>query len=435
VSTNATTSAEIESYLTRLFPIARSITGEGNRETLAILQEICGLEIKKFATGSDVYDWRIPEEWVVREAWIADSQGNKIVDFSLNALHLVSHSVAVDKSMEWKELEGHVYRHESLPEAIPHRTTYYNKDWGFCVTGEQYETLASHSGKLQVLIDADHLEGGMDYGELLIPGSSDRELLISSYICHPYMANDSLSGFLTAALLARYVAQLPSRHWNYRFIFVPETVGAIAYLAHHEEIMQRIQAGLVITTAGGPGKFGLKKTWDDRHWINSLIEDSLSELTDDFHLYPFNIRGSDERQYSSPGFRINTATVSKDRYHEYPEYHSSLDNLDFVTSDQLMETFEVYVDIINRMENLRFYRNTEPHGEPMLSKHNLYPTLGGGKVPQVGDKSDLDLMLWLLFYCDGNTPLSHIAKNLSLEESELSQPVQVLLDSGLLVKE
>ena len=135
MSTNATTSAEIESYLTRLFPIARSITGEGNRETLAILQEICGLEIKKFATGSDVYDWRIPEEWVVREAWIADSQGNKIVDFSLNALHLVSNSVAVDKSMEWKNLEGHVYRHESLPEAIPHRTTYYNKDWGFCVTG------------------------------------------------------------------------------------------------------------------------------------------------------------------------------------------------------------------------------------------------------------------------------------------------------------
>lgn len=180
---------------------------------------------------------------------------------------------------------------------------------------------------------------------------------------------------------------------------------------------------------------GSKKTWDDRHWINSLIEESLSELTDDFHLYPFNIRGSDERQYSSPGFRINTATVSKDRYHEYPEYHSSLDNLDFVTSDQLMETFGVYVDIINRMENLRFYRNTEPHGEPMLSKHNLYPTLGGGKLPQVGDKSDLDLMLWLLFYCDGNTPLSQIAKNLSLEESELSQPVQALLNSGLLVKE
>jgi aminopeptidase-like protein len=249
------------------------------------------------------------------------------------------------------------------------------------------------------------------------------------------MANDSLSGFLTAALLARYVAQLPSRHWSYRFIFVPETVGAIAYLAHNEEEMQKVNAGLVITTAGGPGKFGLKKSWNDRHWINDLIEDSLSGKTGDFLVYPFDVRGSDERQYSSPGFRINTATVSKDKYHEYPEYHSSLDNLDFVTSNQLLETFGVYVDIINRIENLRFYRNTEPHGEPLLSKHGLYPKLGGGRLPRVGDKSDLDLMLWLLFYCDGNTPLSQIAKNLSLEESELSQPVQALLNSGLLVKE
>jgi aminopeptidase-like protein len=431
---NVSTS-EIASYANRLFPIARSLTGEGNRLTLSILKEICDLTVHEIPSGQEVFDWSVPQEWLVREAWIADSLGRKIVDFGVNALHLVGYSVATDREMSWEELEPHVYRHEFLPNAIPHRTSYYKKGWGFCVTQEQFVALSAEPGRLHVRIDADHFDGSMSYGELVIPGESDRELLISSYICHPYMANDCLSGFLIAALLARHIAQLPSRKWSYRFIFIPETVGAIAYSALHEEEIREVSAALVITTAGGPGKFGLKKTWDEGHWLNGLIEDSLTSLSKDFVSSPFSIRGSDERQYSSPGLRINTATVSKDRYHEYPEYHTSLDNLELVTPEQLRETLEVYVDVIDRIEKLAFYRNLEPNGEPMLSKHGLYPTLGGSKVPKAGDTSDLDLMLWLLFYSDGKTPLSHIAKKLGVEDKAFDEPIRALMDSGLLGKD
>lgn len=423
---------QMDGYLARLFPLCRSITGDENRKTLKILQELIPLEVYEVPTGTQVYDWTIPEEWSIHDAWIADESGNRLVDFKVNNLHVVSYSRPINQLMYWDDLRDHIYHHEFLDNAIPYRTTYYKSDWGFCVTKQQYELLAKMSDQFSVVIDSELKSGSLSYGEYLIPGRSKREILISCYICHPSMANDSLSGVLLTAFLASHISQLKDRHWSYRVLFVPETIGAIAYCAIHEEEMKRIDTGLVVTTVGGKGRYSYKQSFEMGHPINRLIQDTFKEVGVEYISYPFDIHGSDERQYSSQGFRINVASIFRDRYYEYPVYHSSLDDLAFVCGAQISETFFIYATLIDNIEKQIIYRNKNLYCETMLSKHNLYPATGGALIPGSDIFTELDLILWILFLSDGKRDIDSIAAMVGVNVKELVLVASRLVDKGVL---
>jgi aminopeptidase-like protein len=428
----ATVAQEFDAYLRRLFPLCRSLTGPANRETLRILSEIAPIRVHEVPSGTRAYDWTVPDEWTIRGAWIAAPGGRRIVDFVHSNLHVVSYSEPIRRPMGFDELKQHLHRHPRLAEAIPYRTSYYRRDWGFCVTHEQYAALERLQGPFDVVIDSALKPGLLTYGECLIPGRSAQEVLLSCYICHPSMANDSLSGMLMTAFLARHLSALPNLHWSYRLVFVPETLGAIVYCSRNEAAMKRIDVGLVVTTTGGPGRFGYKQSYDAMHAVNRLIEQVFREAGEEFVTYPFDIHGSDERQYSSQGFRINCATLSKDRYYEYPQYHSSLDNLEFVTGAQLARSFKLHCRLLDKLEARRIFRNRSPEGEVMLSRRGLYPAQGGSQEPARHAKSELDLVLWLLFLCDGRRALDDIALELEVRVDELEGPLARLVQQGLL---
>ena len=425
--------SEIDAYLKRLFPICRSITGNGNRETLRILQEIVPLTIHEVASGTQVYDWTIPDEWNIRDAWIATAEGRRIVDFKVSNLHVVSYSQPVEGQFTWEELRPHLHTHPDLLNAIPYRTSYYKRDWGFCLTHGQYQELEQNGGPFEVAVDGTLAPGSLTYGELLLPGESTQEILISCYICHPSMANDSLSGVLLTAFLARELHRRQRSHYSYRIVWVPETIGAVAYCAMHEATIKRIDCGLVVTCVGGPGPFGYKQSFEADHRINAIIETVLREAGE-FITYPFDIHGSDERQYSSQGFRINVASLTKDKYYEYPSYHTSLDDLAFVHAEHIARSLELHMNVIARLEEEEIYRSRYNHCEIMLSKHDLYPQTGGGQLPVIGGHDELDLILWLLFLFDGKHSAQQVAKKLEVPVSSLLPVIEKLRSKGLLKK-
>jgi aminopeptidase-like protein len=425
---------EIGQYLKRLFPVTRSITGSGNRETLRILHEIVPLEIKEYSSGTVVYDWIIPDEWHVRDAWIKDSTGNKLVDFKINNVHLVSYSEPVNKSISFDALtKGHLHYHKEIPEAIPYRTSYYRRDWGFCVTQAQYEALQAAEGLLEVYIDSEfYSQGSLTIAELLIPGELEEEILISTYNCHPSLANDNLSGTVMTAFLARELLEQKNLKRSYRIIWVPETIGAIAYCAKNEAAMKKIQSGLVVTTVGGPGPFGYKQSFDSLHSINVIIETVFKDEGIDGVTYPFDIHGSDERQYSSLGFRINTASITKDRYYEYPYYHTSLDNLDFVKPQQIVESLLLHLKVLDKLNHELVFQSNYPNCEVMLSKHDLYPKTGGAQLPSAKAYTELDLILWLLWLADGKNGLYGIARKLEVSVETLNTIARKLVEKQVL---
>lgn len=422
---------EITSHLAHLFPIRRSITGEGNRQTLAYLSAIAPMEIHEVSSGTEVFDWRVPQEWRAKTAWIEDREGNRLVDYEEHPLHLVNYSSAIDCRIDWEELDTHLFVHPELPDAIPYRTSYYEKSWGFCVSQNQRTLMMSAQGPFHVVVDSEHFDGSLSYGEILLPGTHDREFLISSYICHPQMANDGVSGMLLTALLARTLMSMPERRWSYRIIFVPETIGAITYCHRNSEAVKSLHAGLEITTVGGPGAFGAKQSWDRQHWINDVLREVLDENQEPWKEYPFDIHGADERQFSSQAFRVNVATISKDRYYEFPEYHSSADDLSLVTPSQLMQSLNLYRETIEKLEGLSFFRSKQPSCEVMMSKHDLYPKIGGAIKPVSGVLSDISVAMWLLFYLDGKTPLSHIARDTGIAVDQLEVSLSELIAKGI----
>ena len=423
----------IEELLHRLFPICRSITGKGNRETLEIIQETIPISIKEYPTGQNVYDWTIPQEWNVNAAWIKNSKGDKIIDFAKSNLHLVSYSKPINMKLKFSELKKKLFYLEDLPNAIPYRTTYYKDDWGFCISYNDYKGLfTDDEEEFEIFIDSNFIDGGLTIGELVIKGKSQKEYLLSCYICHPSMANDSLSGVITTTLLAKeLLKKKDSLEHSYRIIFVPETIGAIAYCANNEKIMKKISNGLVLTTCGGPGRFGYKQSWDNSNFINYMIEDIFHENNIDFITYPFDIHGSDERQYSSQGFKINCTTICKDRYYEYDYYHTSLDNLDFVTAKNLNKTLNLYLLLIHKMDKNVFYKNLQPNCEVMLSKHDLYPKTGGSILPN-SSLTKLDVILWLLYYCNGEISLYEISKKLNIPIEEIYLEATKLEEKNIL---
>jgi aminopeptidase-like protein len=432
--------SEIDGLLARMYPFNRSLTGDGNRQTLNVLRELVPLDVHEYPCGKEVYDWVIPDEWHIRDAWIKDSTGNRLVDFQANNLHVVGYSEPVKARMTFNELSSRLHVLEELPEAIPYRTSYYTRSWGFCVNSQQYKALQRSKEQFEVVIDsAFDATGSMSIGELLIPGAKTEELLVSTYICHPSMANDNLSGIVTTALLAKTILARGRPQYSWRFVFVPETIGAIAYLCHNEKIMHKVQGGFVVTCCGGKGKLGYKESFVGDSLVDRAVRLAFRDKSIDAIRYPFQPTGSDERQYSSIGFRIPVTTICKDKYYEYSEYHTSLDNLDFVNGEQILESVDLYLDVIQILEENSAFTSSVPKGEVQLGRRGLYPH-SGGSINQPASKNhrrhqeyqELDVILWLLFLSDGQNDLITIAERTGITYFDLLRVARKLMSQAVI---
>lgn len=428
--------AQANTMFKDLFPICRSLTGDGVRQTYQYLQNIAPFDVKEVPSGTVCYDWTVPDEWNINDAYIQDAAGKKIVSFKDSNIHVVNYSVSVNATMYFDQLKEHLHYLPNLPDAIPYRTSYYKRDWGFCLTHQQFKSLDTN-GTYKVVIDATLKPGSLSYGEKILKGSSNKEYIISTYSCHPSLANDNLSGPILWTLLLKAISQRTLRH-SYRFIIIPETIGAIVYLNKNEAAMKNSAGGFVITTVAGPGKFGYKHSFMSDHQVDQVAHQVLKESGEAYVTYPFDIAGSDERQFSAPYFRIPTGTIAKDKYYEYDYYHTSKDNLDFVSGESLVKTLQLYLSAIDMLEMDGTYTSRHPFCEPMLGKRGLYPQLGGSLKQKVADEpvlaNQVDMMLWLMFYADGKHSLLQIAKETGFKVKDLFQVASLLEQHQLLEK-
>lgn len=408
----------------RLFPIHRSLTGNGVRETLAILAEHAPLTIHEVPSGTRVLDWVVPREWNVRDAYVADESGRRVIDVRRHNLHLVGYSRPVDVVLTRAELEPHLHSRPDLPHAIPYVTSYYTDGWGFCLTHEQRTALPE--GRYRVVIDATLEDGSLTYGELLLPGESRDEVLLSTYVCHPSMANNELSGPIVTAFLANWLRSAP-RRYGYRIVFVPETIGAIAYLAEHlAELRRRVVAGYVVTCVGDDRAYSYVPSRRGGTLADRAALAVLGSTRPGFLRYTYRDRGSDERQYCAPGVDLPVASVMRSKYRTYPEYHTSLDDLDLVTPAGLRGGFEVLRDCLMLLERNATYRAT-CLGEPQLGRRGLYPGLGTAASHRaVADTLDV------LAYADGEHDLIELVTLLGIAPDRLYPIVDTLVGAGLL---
>jgi len=396
-----------------LFPINRSLSGEGVRETLRILKrENPELNIHSIKSGTQVFDWTVPKEWNCKEAYIITPDGRKICDYNENNLHLVQYSVPFEGEIELDELQKHLYSLPKLPNAIPYVTSYYKERWGFCISENERKKLKP--GKYKVVIKSELKNGVLNYADIIIPGKSEKEIMFSTYICHPSMANNELSGPTLATFLAKYVKSIDN-YYTYRFIFAPETIGSLIYLSKYlNHLKEKVIAGFILTCVGDeraysymPSRYG--NTLADKVALNILEYDIK-----DYKKYSFLQRGSDERQYCAPGVDLPVCSIMRSKYGEYPEYHTSFDNLELVTPKGLEESFEVYKKIIDVLEN-NFYYKVTVLGEPQLGKRGLYPD---ACTPD----TDYDLAFLyrnFLAYADGKNDLIDIANIIGISVDKL----------------
>ena len=429
--------ASVDDLLRRLFPLCRSITGDGVRQTLAILNEYADFAIKEYPSGTQVYDWTIPDEWNISDAYIADGSGARVVDFRENNLHVVGYSHPLRARMSFAELEPHLHSLPELPDAIPYRTSYYKEDWGFCLSEHQKSAL-DRDAEYEVVIDCKLEPGHLILADAVLEGTSGQEFLISAYCCHPSMANDNLSGLIAATLLYATLGKRRLRH-SYRFLVAPETIGAITYLAHNEKQMKSSAGGFVLSCCGGPGPSGYKETFLGDHLIDRAIAQGFRDKGVEPVRYPFVPDGSDERQFSSPGFRIPVATITKDKYYEYDYYHTSLDGLDFVKAENIVVSYELYLAAIDILEGNRTVRSTQPHGEARLDRHGLYPRTGGSLNQRVDNgenkkaiENQVDLITWILFLADGGHDLLSIAERSGFSFDSVAAAADLLRERALL---
>jgi aminopeptidase-like protein len=412
-----------------LFPITRSLTGPGYRETLDGLEAVSGsMQRHRVPTGEQVFDWTVPKEWTIRDAWIRAPDGELVCCLAEHNLHVVSYSVPVHARMTLEELQPRLHSLREQPDAIPYRTTYYLEDWGFCLTDRRRRELVP--GEYEVLIDATLAPGHLELGEVTVPGTSDAEILFSTYCCHPSMANNELSGPLVTAYLAALVRtrQAPPRH-TYRFLFLPETIGAIAYLAHFgERLRRRLAAGWVVTCVGDPGAFTYKCSRRGDALPDRITAHVLRHGGGPYSLVGFFPSGSDERQYCSPGFDLPVGSLMRTMYGCYPEYHTSLDNLKLITPQALAGSLQAYWRVVEALEANEVLVNTQPYCEPQLSKRGLYPTTGGG----LGDERRLQDTMLVLNWCDGERDLLDVAERSERPIWALREVAEELLSHRLL---
>lgn len=421
----------MESYFDRLWPITRSLTGNGNRKSLQILSELIDLEITEVPSGSKCFDWEIPPEWNIQEAWIKNSKGEKIIDFSNNNLHILGYSEPFHGKLEFQDLKPHLYSLPEQPELIPYLTSYYKRRWGFCLSENQLREMDKNE-IYEVFIDSSFNENGsMTIGESVIEGEDKKEILFSTYLCHPSMASNELSGPLVSAFIYQKLKEQKDLRYTYRFLFVPETIGSIYMLSVKGDFWkENLVAGFVVTCIGDDGKFTYKKSRRG----NSLPDEAsiaiLSQTEEDFNIIDFFPNGSDERQYCSPGFNLPVGSLMRTMYGRYPEYHTSADNKDFISFEAMENAVYKYLEIIEVLERNEKYINTIPYGEPQLGKRGLYPTLGSNKKTEEAVKT----MMWILNLSDGTNDLLTISKRSEIPVKELIPTIDKLLANGILKK-
>ncbi|MEO1428213.1 MAG: DUF4910 domain-containing protein [Cyanobacteria bacterium J06633_8] len=416
---------ELYQLISKLYPICRSITGNGFRETLNIINQHITLKIHEVPTGTQVFDWNIPQEWNIKDAYIKNSQGEKIVDFANSNLHAINYSIPVHKKVSLAELKEHLFTIPEYPDWIPYRTSYYQEMWGFCLTHNQYLELPDE--EYEVYIDSSLEPGFLTYGEYFIPGKTTDEVLISCHACHPSLCNDNLSGISIAVFLAEYLSQFQP-HYSYRFIFIPGTIGSIAWLARNEENVSRIKHGLVLTCLGDSGSFTYKKSRRGNTEIDNIVTYILSSSAEDNKVIDFFPYGYDERQYCSPGFNLPVGCLMRSPHNSFPEYHTSADNLNFVQPQYLAVSFFKCISIVNILENNRVYYNQNPKCEPQLGKRGLYEA----DIDSQDKKLNRMAILWVLNLSDGNHTLLEIAQKSGIVFDEIKQAADVLLKYNLL---
>ena len=421
---------QMYALVSTLFPICRSITGNGVRETLSHVQKLLPITVHEVPTGTPVFDWTVPKEWNIKDAYVANSHGERVIDFKKSNLHMLNYSTPVNQKMTLAELRPHLMTLPEHPDWIPYRTSYYQEKWGFCLSQNQLDALPEDD--YHVVIDSSLEAGSLSYGEYVIPGESSDEVLISCHTCHPSLCNDNLSGIALATFLARQIEQVKAEggklRYTYRFLFIPGTIGSITWLARNQTNAKRIQHGLVVVCVGDAGKFSYKTSRQGDALIDHAAKHVLTSEKESFNLIDFFPYGYDERQYCSPGFNLAVGSLSRSTHGKFPEYHSSGDNLSFVTGAQIAESLEVYLKVIDVLENNHTYINQNPHCEPQLGKRGLYGNVGATVHRPTFEMA----LLWILNLSDGTYSLLDIAKRAKLPFETIKHAAKALQDSGLL---
>ncbi|PON17346.1 peptidase M28 [Candidatus Entotheonella serta] len=417
---------EMYRLVERLYPICRSITGDGVRETLSILQHHIPLDVHNIPTGTPAFDWTVPREWNIRDAYIKNTRGERVVDFQQCNLHVVQYSVPIHTQMQLADLKPHLHTLPEYPDRIPYRTSYYHETWGFCLSHAQLQALQDDT--YEVYIDATLQNGYLTYGEYVLPGESSDEVLISCHICHPSLCNDNLSGIALTTWLAQALTSL-SRRYTYRFVFVPATIGPIVWLSLNEPRLSHIAHGLVVSNVGDPGPLTYKKSRRGNAEIDRTVMHVLQHSSTASNVVDFIPYGYDERQYCSPGINLPMGSFSRTPHGGYTEYHSSADNLDFVQPQALADSLYHYVSVLSVLEGNRIYVNQSPKGEPQLGKRGLYRTMGGEAV----DHHQRQLaLLWVLNLSDGQHSFLDIADRSALPFETIRAAADALLPHDLL---
>lgn len=417
--------SEMWRLIVELYPICRSITGDGYRETLRILQQHVPLTQHEVRSGTEAFDWSVPKEWNIKDAFIKNSRGERVVDFQVSNLHVVGYSVPLHRTMPISELREHLHSLPENPDWIPYRTSYYKEDWGFCVTHKQLLGLTEDT--YEVCVDSTLGDGYLTYGEVYIPGESDDEILLSCHACHPSLCNDNLSGVALTTILGKYLTMLSLRH-SYRILYIPGTIGSITWLSQNEHQTDKIRHGLVVTSVGDPGNVTYKRSRRGNADIDKAVEYVLSSFGDPYNAVDFSPYGYDERQYCSPGFNLPVGCLQRTPYGQYPEYHTSADNLDFIRPDALADSFKKYLAVLDVVENNRTYRNRNSKCEPQLGKRGLYEATGGHS-----DAHTLQMaMLWVLNLSDGEHSILDVTQKSGFAFEQILKAAHTLSEHGLL---
>ena len=422
-----TTGATMLRSIEDLYPLCRSITGEGLRQTLRYVGERVPLAVREVPSGTEILDWTVPKEWGIRDAYIKNSKGDRIVDFRQSNLHVVNYSVPVHARMSLSELRPHLHTLPTAPEWVPYRTSYYRETWGFCLSHRQMTSLLTDD--YEVCIDSTLADGALSYGECYLPGATSDEILISCHVCHPSLANDNLSGIVLAMTLAGHL-QACSLRYSYRFLFIPGTIGSIAWLALNEETVERIKHGLVLACVGDRGGFTYKKSRRGDAEVDRVVAHVLQEQHTPHRIEEFSPYGYDERQFCSPGFNLPVGCFMRTPHGQFPEYHTSADNPGLVDASSLAGSLQTCLAILDTLEGNRRYVSQNPKGEPQLGKRGLYRPLGGFAQGGVDELA----LLWVLNLSDGDHSLLDIAVRSGRDFDSVRAAAEALVAHGL-VKE